>query len=160
MTEIKQEINTKHVEGRRKVRYESLDDFLADARRVASSDVRMLGNWTPGQIYKHLAKSMNCSIDGFEKLMPPPMRWMLSFFMKKKFLNDSIPTGFKTSSDFIFGESSAEEGLADLEKAIDRLKNESKRSLHPGFGKITNEEWNKFHLRHAEEHMSFLVDNE
>jgi len=31
---------------------------------------------------------------------------------------------------------------------------------HPLFGKLSREEWNRFHLRHAELHMSFLVQAE
>lgn len=153
-------INTKKVEGRRSVRYESLDELLADARRLSGSGVRTLGNWSPGQVYEHLARSFDGSIDGVGFSIPAPARWMMSLLFKRKFLKKEIPAGFKSTDPFIPGETSAEEGLASLEKAISRQKQESQRVLHPAFGNIGREGWNDFNLRHAEMHMSFLVNGE
>ena len=50
-------INTKNVTERRKIRYESLDDVVAEAERMSGPDVHILGNWSPGQIHAHLAKA-------------------------------------------------------------------------------------------------------
>ena len=153
-------VNTKKVSGRRAVRYESLDELLADAERIAKSDVETLGNWSPGQVYAHLAKTMNCSIDGFDFSMPAPVRLMLTLFMKRKFFKKEIPAGFKSTASFIPDQTTAEEGLKALQDSIVRLQNESKRAPHPGFGKISRDDWNDFHKRHAEMHMSFLVDRD
>lgn len=150
-------VNTKTVAGRRKLRYESLDDLLADAEKCAAGDTKQLGNWSPGQIFKHLAGAMESSIDGFDKLFPLPMRMALNVLMKKKFLNQAIPAGFKAPKNSQPAKTSNEEGLTLLRNAIERQKREPKRAMHPGFGKFTREEWEKFHLRHAEMHMSFLV---
>ena len=49
------------------------------------------------------------------------------------------------------------EGLAELHTAVARLQQETHRAKHPVFGHLTNEEWNKLHLKHAGLHMSFLV---
>ncbi|MDC0935273.1 DUF1569 domain-containing protein [Pirellulales bacterium] len=152
-------VNTKKVSGRRKVRYESMDDLLADAQRIAASEVKTLGNWSPGQIYMHLARSLDASIDGFDFSMPAPVRWMMSLMMKNKFLHKEVPAGFKApAGPMIPDETSTEEGLAALEAAIARQQREPERVIHPGFGKLTREEWNLFHLRHAEMHMSFLTN--
>ncbi|MFK7777061.1 MAG: DUF1569 domain-containing protein, partial [Gimesia sp.] len=67
------------------------------------------------------------------------------------------PAGFKSTEKFIPDETSTEEGIAALRAAIARQERETKRVDHPGFGTLTNEEWNDFNLRHAELHMSFLV---
>lgn len=150
-------INTKKVQGRRKVRYASLDELLAEAKQFAASEVRRLGNWSPGQIYEHLARTMNSSIDGFDFSMPAPVRWIMSLLMKKKFLYKEVPAGFKSTAKYIPADISNEAGLAALEKSIERQKAESSRVKHPGFGAISRDEWEAFHLRHAEMHMSFLV---
>lgn len=71
-------INTKRVSGRRKVRYASLEEFLADAERHAAPNVRFLGNWSAGQIYEHLARTLESSIDGFESSLPAPVRFLMS----------------------------------------------------------------------------------
>ncbi len=55
-------INTKQVTGRRVVRYESFDEILADAERLAVVPTRTLGNWSIGQIFSHLAKSSDVLI--------------------------------------------------------------------------------------------------
>jgi len=154
-------INTNKVEGRRKVRYESYDDLLDDARRHAQGDVRTLGNWSPGQIYDHLARSFDASIDGVDFSLPAPVKWMMSLLMKRKFLTQSLPAGYKSTEKFIPPDATpAEEGLAALERAIERQKQEPNRAPHPAFGNIGREGWNQFNLRHAEMHMSFLINGQ
>ena len=56
-------VDTKKVTQRREVRYDSYDDLLSDAEHLASGDVQTVGNWTLGQIFQHLAKTLNSSID-------------------------------------------------------------------------------------------------
>ena len=80
--------------------------------------------------------------------------------MKHKFLNKEIPAGFKSTASFVPGETTTEEGLKQLKDAIERMQNESTRAAHPGFGEISRDEWDEFHKRHAEMHMSFLVDRD
>lgn len=152
-------INTKKVQGRRPVRYESLDELLADAERLAASDgVRTLGNWSRGQIYEHLGRSFDASIDGVGFTLPAPVRWVMSLVMKQKFLKREIPAGFKSTAEYVPGETPTEQGLASLRKAIERQRAESKRVVHPAFGNIGRDGWNDFNLRHAELHMGFLVN--
>jgi len=151
------QINTKKVPGRREVRYESLDELLADAKRFSGNDIKTLGNWSQGQIFEHIARSMDSSIDGAGFSFPAPLQWLMSLFMKKKFLTKTLPPGFKTTAQFDPEKTSAEEGLASLEKAIERQKNVSERAPHPGFGNIGKEGWDDFNLRHSEMHMSFLI---
>ncbi len=153
-------VNTKKVQGRRKVRYESMDDLLADARRISDSDVQTLGNWSPGQIYAHLAKSLDLSIDGFDFSMPAPMRWVMSMLFKRKFLHDQLPAGFKSPKKYVPAETSSADGLVLLEKAIARQNDVPDRVPHPAFGKIGKQGWHDFHLRHAEMHMSFLINGD
>ncbi len=151
-------INTKKVVGRRNVHYASYADFIADAENLAGRPIDTLGNWTQAQIYQHLAISLDTSIDGSPFVLPAPARWLMSLLMKKKFLTKAIPPGFKTSKKLVASDqTSLTDALADLRRAIERQMNEPNRAIHPGFGRITREEWDQFNLRHAEEHMSFLV---
>jgi len=154
-------INTKRVVGRRDVHYTSYDELLADAEQLARHPIQTLGNWTQAQNYKHIAMSLDTSIDGSPFMLPAPARWLMSLLMKKKFLTRSIPPGFKTSKEMVASEdTSLEDSLVDLRRAIERQKNESERAIHPGFGRISRDEWDQFNLRHAEEHMSFIVPGE
>ncbi|QDT95583.1 DUF1569 domain-containing protein [Gimesia aquarii] len=150
---------TKKVQGRRTVRYETLDELLAEAEQLATSNIRTLGNWSLGQNFKHIAMALDSSIDGSDFKLPAPMRFLMSLFMKRKFLTKSIPPGFKSTAKFIPDKTSTEDGLTALREAVARQKQESKRVPHPGFGKLTKKEWEDFNLRHAEMHMSFIVPN-
>ena len=150
-------INTKRVQGRRSARYESLEALLEEARSLAASDVAPLGNWSIGQVYEHLARSLDSSIDGAGFALPAPVRWMMTLLMKRKFLKVALPAGFQTTAAFEPDETAADVGLASLEAAVARQRVEGSRAMHPAFGRISREEWNEFHLRHAELHMSFLV---
>jgi hypothetical protein len=67
-------VNTAKVKHRRKLDYASLEDLLVDADRLGSGPVRVLGNWSAGQIFKHLALVNNGSIDGLSITFPWPLR--------------------------------------------------------------------------------------
>ncbi len=152
-------INTAKVEGRRKLDFASLDEVLADADRLSSGPVKVLGNWTAGQVFRHLANAYNGSIDGFTLTFPWPLRIMARIF-KKKLLAGPMPPGFKlpaSGKKMLPDATSIEEGLADLRAAVARLERDPHRVKHPMFGEITKDEWNKIHCSHANLHMSFLV---
>ncbi len=150
-------VKTKKVQGRRTVRYESYDELLADAGRLAGGNVRMLGNWSLGQNFKHIAMALDSAIDGTGFVLPSPVRWIVTLLMKQKFLHKSISSGFKTTAKFVPDEISTEAGLEMLRESIARQGRESERALHPAFGKLSAAEWNLFNLRHAEMHLSFAV---
>ena len=154
---------TGNAPSRRSVRYESYNDLLADAEAMAIVEVITAGEWTVGQIFDHLARSFNGSIDGISFRLPFPARVLVRLLMKKKFLNQSVPAGFKIAksakSQIEPIEVPTTDGLANLRTAIERLKSDSTRTFHPAFGEITKEEWDQFNLRHAEMHMSHIVPN-
>jgi hypothetical protein len=148
------------VEGRRKLDFKSLGEVVADADRLSSGPMTGLGNWSAGQIFRHLATAYNGSIDGFKATFPWPMRFIAGLF-KNKLINGAMPPGLKMppklAKEVMPEPTSTEEGLALLHAAVARLEREPKRAMHPVFGNLSNEEWNKIHLNHANLHMSFLV---
>ena len=154
-------IETKHVQNRREVHYNSLDDFLADAERLAAGETKTLGNWTLGQVFGHMAYALNYSIDGFPGSAPWPLRMFFRLFMRKMLLVGPLKPGFKLPKNLegkmIPTEMSPEDGLAALRAAVGRLKSDAYRAPHPGIGKISAAQWTQAHLRHAELHMSFAV---
>ncbi len=150
-------VKTKKVTDRRAVHYESFDDLLADAERLAAGEVRMLGNWSYGQILKHVAKSLDASIDGVGFMLPAPLRLAMKLLMKRRYLTKPLPPGFNAPKSFQPDETSVDEGLAALRAAIARQGRETERKMHPAFGRISNQEWDQFNWRHAEMHMSFVV---
>jgi hypothetical protein len=153
-------INTAKVRGRRKLRFTSFDELVSDVDRLSSGPVKVLGNWTPGQIFRHLALAYNGSIDGFTMTFPLHLRVIGKIF-RKKLLTMQMPAGFKLPPDgaAMLGPppTATDEGAAMLRTAIERLQRESKRAKHPLFGELTREEWDRVHLAHASLHLSFLI---
>lgn len=154
-------VDTKTVKNRRQVSYRSYNDILADAETLAARDVKTLGNWSYAQILEHLAAGMDASIDGVPFSAPLPMRIIGKYFLKSRFLNKSLPSGYQipktAEKEFLPAETATVEGgLAHLRRAIERCQNEPSRCAHPLFGRLSREEWDTFNLRHAELHMSFV----
>lgn len=150
-------VKTSKVQGRRQVQYASYADLLADAEHLAGCKVKTLGNWSLGQILKHVAQATDSSIDGSGFVLPAPVRWVFTLLMKRKFLTQPLPAGFKAPKQYQPQDTSVEEGLALLRNAIARQEAEQQRVMHPAFGMISKDEWTLFNLRHAEMHMSFVA---
>ncbi len=153
-------INTAKVQGRRKLRFMNFDELRADVDRLRSGPVKVLGNWSPGQIFRHLALAYNGSIDGFTMTFPLHLRLVGRVF-RKKLLTMQMPPGFKlppNGAAMLEPPSTAtDEGATQLLAAIDRLQREPKRAKHPMFGELSREEWDRVHLTHASLHLSFLI---
>lgn len=153
-------IETAKIEGRRTLHFNTLDDILADVDRLAQGKVRALGNWSPGQLLKHLTVPMVWCLDG----APFKAAWYIRFFgwlMKKRFLRNSMTAGFKLPDDFarqlVPGETTWEDGLQAFRTLIARMKTEAQRHPSPFLGDLTREQWEQLHCRHCELHLSFLL---
>lgn len=153
-------MDTTRVHGRRTVEYGSLRDVLADAERISQGPIRALGNWSAGQVFLHLARSLDTSIDGSEA-RPPWFFRLLARLMKDRILRGPMPPGFKlppaAARVLVPGPTSTDEGLAALRAAIARQEREPNRAPSPFLGPLSDEEWTRLHLNHAALHMSFLV---
>ena len=154
-------INTGKVVGRRELRFESVDQILDDAESMAGQETKTLGNWSEGQIYKHLAISFERSVTGSSFKPPLPIR-LLAPLMKKRFLTKTMKPGFKMPEkmkpDFMPpDEVSTEDGLAALRTNIEKYKNAEVLAPNSALGKMTREETDLLHMRHAEMHLSFIV---
>src|SRR4051794_21117560 len=154
-------IDTGKVVGRRIVHYANLDEVLADAERLASAPHRLLGNWSLGMICKHIAKALDMGIDGDVPGLPRFIQPIVRLLLKNKMLRDGMPAGRrppeKAARIIMPAATSDQEGIDLLRKAIARWNSNPTRLPHPFFGKLTDEDWNKLELRHAELHMSFVV---
>jgi hypothetical protein len=153
-------VATKSVTGRRTLHFDTLDDILADVKRLDRGPVKSLGNWTPGQNLAHLALTMTRSLDGFSFQMAWPFR-LLCKVMKPWFLRGAMPAGFQLSregaADLDPPPTEWVDGLRELRAVIGRLKTEPQRAKSPAFGTMTREEWDRLHCRHAKLHLSFLT---
>lgn len=147
---------------RRTVRYSTLSDITQDAEQLLGSH-HTVGHWTFGQICQHLAKTMNCTFDGFGFQAPWFARWLIAPFVKNSLLIKPMRAGFKLpeSGNALLPDNnvSAADGLRQMSAAIERYAHETPTAPHPFLGKMASEEVVQFQLRHAELHMSFIVPN-
>jgi hypothetical protein len=156
-------VDTKRVTGRRTLRFETIDDALADAEAMAAAAregrLRTLGNWSLGQILGHLATWVGYAYDGVPVSPPLLIRWIMKP-MKKRFLYKQMPVGVRIprTPGGTFGTDplSLDEGLERYRRALTRLKTEAPQRRHPIFGEMTHAEWVAGQLRHAELHLSFV----
>jgi len=156
-------IDTRSVANRRPLKFESYDQILADAERLAAAPrVTALGNWQLGQALAHLAAGMHLTIDGSTYVVPWYRRW-LAWFFRNSILYGSMPAGFQVPAE-VEGELaspralSPADGFAALVAAATRLQATAERKAHPAFGEMTREEWDLLHYRHCELHLSFFVE--
>jgi len=121
-------IDTKAVTGRRTLKFNSLDDILAELDRLEGKKLTPIGNWSVGQILAHIAIPINGAIDGM-KFRPPWFIRMVARLLKKRFLSQPMPPGFKIPADaqaeLIPPPTSEPDDFNILRKAIQRLKSES-----------------------------------
>ena len=156
-------IKTARVQGRRVLHFDSIDDALADVQQLAISErqgkVKCLGNWTAGQTLGHLATWAEYAYDEMPKRVPFFVRWLMKP-LKNRVLNEPMRAGAKLprTPGGTLGTDAVpfEEGLDRFCKSFTRLKGERPTQPNALFGELTQEEWIKLQLRHAELHLSFL----
>lgn len=156
-------IDTKRVVGRRKLRFATIDDALAESECLAAADragkARCLGNWTLGQIFGHLAvwiefayRDIPLQIPFWIRLMMRPLkRWVVKGKMPAGSRIPNVPGGTLGTKQF-----STDDGLKRYREALARLQKETPTKPHPLFGRMTHQQWIGLHLRHAELHLSFV----
>jgi Protein of unknown function (DUF1569) len=153
-------VDTRKVSNRRKLHFNTIDDILPEVERLNREKFKPVGNWSGGQILKHLATAMNTSIDGATVRFSFVLR-LFGRVLKRRILKDGMPPGYQLKGEAAEGlvppATSWEEGLQLMRTAIRRLQTESQREPSPFLGSMTREEWDQLHCRHSELHLSFLV---
>ncbi len=134
-------------------------DALEAAQRAGT--LRTTGNWTPGQIFTHLAAFIDYGFDGYPPQLNPPffVKWFLRM-KKREFLARGLPRGVKIPriqggtvgmEDVPF-----DEGLVRLRGALDRLEASPPTHDSPGFGPMPHADVIGFACRHCELHLGYV----
>jgi uncharacterized protein DUF1569 len=157
-------VDTGKITGRRVLRFESIDQLLAEVDRLAAAErtgrLKRLGNWTLGQTLGHLATWADFAYTGVPLKPPFFIRWILKF-QKNKFIKGPMPAGVKIPNveGGTLGTApiSLDEGAARYRSVLERLKREAPTLPSPILGKMTHEESIALTLRHGELHLGFFV---
>lgn len=160
-------VNTRRAE-RRRLHFNAIPDLISEIDRIEAAHragaVRTTGNWSPGQIFDHLARFWKGAIDGFPPEMKPPfaLRFLARRLIKPKaVVGAATPPGIKLprkaaailpAADVPF-----EDGLASLRSQIERINSGARfTALSPLFGELTHDEWTKLQLGHSALHLGFI----
>jgi hypothetical protein len=157
-------VDTGKVAGRRTLRFESIDQMMAQVDRLVEAEragrLKRLGNWTLGQMLGHLAGWAEYSYTGSPLTPPLFIKWILRL-QKRKFFKGPMWAGVKIPG--VPGGTLAtknlplDKALGRLQKVMARLKVETPTIPHAIFGPLPHDKWIAINLRHAELHLSFLV---
>jgi len=147
---------------RRKRSYASLNEMVDDATRLTAAEAPTTGNWSKGQIFEHLARLIDFSLDGFPFKISWPIRIIGIYYFKPRIFKHGMSPGFKlkgaTKQALAPDPLEDQAALEHLQKSVQRLETETQRCASPVFGELTCDEWNLTHRRHAELHMSFIAE--
>jgi hypothetical protein len=157
-------VDTAKVSGRRVLRFESIDEMMAEVDRLAEAEragrLKRLGNWTLGQTLGHLAEWAEYGYTGCPLKVPFFIRWFLQL-RKRKFLYEPMRPGMKIPG--VAGGTLAtepmplDEALGRLRKVMERLKTEAPPAPSPALGRLTHDESIAMTLRHAELHLGYMI---
>jgi hypothetical protein len=157
---------------RRVLHFESVDLLAAEIERIVAAQhaghLAALGNWTPAQIFEHLARFIEFSYEGFPFRASWPVRtvsYAAKWIAWKRFVDWSLRPGFRIPA---YADALEPDPWADFDVATARLhaallrirRGQPMRAPSPFEGAISHEQWVYVHLRHAELHLSFLDPHE
>jgi hypothetical protein len=146
---------------RRKLIFTNLDEALLEAKQLLKEGYAMTGKWSLGQICFHMRTTIEANMNGYPKWMTAlgyPLRPFLRWLALPRLLSGKSPKGIKTAGMFV------PPGHLDDAKEVELLNECVSKFLacsepmhaHPGFGRMSKEEFVEFHAAHAAHHLSFL----
>ncbi len=146
---------------RRELVFNSLDEAVADAERLAAGEVRTVGNHSFGQILEHLARTHDMASG---KTAGPKMPWhmrMMMPLMKNSILNGPVKPGFKlpAKAEAYFWpdqEFDVQEALQHLRESVENYNKNGPLPVHPVFGKATKEQIDRLNRQHCAMHLSHV----
>lgn len=158
-------IHTKKVAGRRKLRFETVQECEAEVGRLCEAEragrLKALGNWTLGQTLGHLASWIEYAYEGYPMKQPPWVLRAITRLLLGRLLNKPASPGLRlpgvAAGTYGTEPCGLDEGEARVRAAYARLLKEPAKVPSPLFGMLSKEDLIKLHLRHAELHLSFLV---
>lgn len=149
---------------RRILHFENTDDVVAECEKLAKSTYVRNGNWSLGQICCHIRLTMDANMDGYPWWMSlaMPLRPILRSLLLPRLLRGDSPAGIKTAGIFVPSTSSTDgTEVQALAACVNRFRSHSGLLYpHPGFGRLTKNEFDRFHAAHAAHHLGFLAHSD
>jgi len=147
---------------RRELILNSLDETISECRRLLENGYQPTGNWNLAQMCSHLRLTMEANMHGYPAWMTVlgmPLRPLLRWLALPRLLAGKSINGMRTAGMFVPLDNLVDMAeLEKFEKCVCEFQ-QSTRTLHPhpGFGRMSREQFNQFHAAHAAHHLSFLI---
>ena len=153
--------DTRKVTERRELHFSSMSDILNDVEYAAAGDPpRSTGNWTSAQIVQHVGRIIDFSIEGFPVPKAPLLIRLVCRVLRKKILSEPMKPGVKLPPKFARmvpdDRTTWDEAVDGFRVVMTKLDARQMTCPSPVFGKLTPEQWEQVHCRHAEMHFSFI----
>ena len=153
---------------RRKLSLTGVDQIMPEVDRLLSEGYTPAGNWSLGQVCKHLCEAMKGSIEGYPSLPFPNnlvlglIRPLMGATLKKRILTlNEMKSGVRLPDKFVPNSGLDDRAEAEALRAMIRMyaAHAGPMAPHPVFGSMARNEWDHLHTIHASLHLSFLVPN-
>ncbi len=146
---------------RRILAFTDLGELLPEVRRLIPSH-RTVGQWTLAQVCRHLADTINGSMDGFDLRRHRFKRFFLSKRLLRYTYQHGITPGYTVDPKLTPPPKvKLDESVAALERAVERYRSYRGRlCAHPLFGDLSREEWDQLHCFHGAHHLSFVISTD
>ncbi len=146
---------------RRQLSFQSLDEVVAEAERLASGETRTTGNHTFGQIIDHLATTLDVSTGKIAGPRPSLFIRLLMPVMKNMILKGPVKPGLKLpkkAEAFFWPDVDVDprQAIAHLRDSVENFQTNGPLAIHPLFGRISPEKSLAVNCSHCAMHMSFV----
>lgn len=146
---------------RRNLIFDGLAEALQECRDLLDSGYHRHGNWSLGQICRHIRLTMEANMDGYPRWMTIlgfPLRPFIRRFGLPGLLAGKSPKGLPTAGMFMPPKDTEDDDEVEaLARCIETfLSGQGKLHAHPGFGSMSREQFEHFHAAHLGHHLGFL----
>jgi hypothetical protein len=144
----------------RKLHFDSIDQAMEEAERLARVPTRTTGRFSLGQILEHLARTLDV-VTGDRQAPAAPLPVRLLARLGRPLVLRQLKPGFKLPSQaqgvlWPADDVPVQDGLQHLRAALQRFRNLEPLPPHVFFGKMTREEHERLQCRHFELHLGFV----
>lgn len=144
----------------RELHFDDLTAAVEETRSLLKSGYNARGNWTLGQVCRHLVLVQNPSVDGYPKWMSffACLRPLMRRFLLPKLLGGDSPRGIRTASAFMppndVNDADEVEAFAASVQRFHQHRGDY--AAHPAFGRMNRGQIEEIHSAHAAHHLRFL----
>lgn len=145
----------------RELHLTTLDDMLAEARRIAAQpDAASRGTWTPAQNIWHVGRFIKAGVEGFPAKVPLFLKIVGPLFKKRattRGFNPGIKLPAQAAAHMVAPvDTTIEQAMDMFETSVQDAKDKGFLPKNPMLGKMTPQQWIDLHCRHAEMHFGLI----